>query len=51
MKFENPTMAISKFEVENIVTTVSEVANVNEAVNNFITDSNVTGTAGIKLVF
>lgn len=52
MKFENPTMAISKFEVEDIVTTsVQSVGNVNEAVNNFI---NPTGTAtvqGIKLVF
>ena len=52
MKFENPIMTISMFEVENVVTTVSAVENVDESVNAFIANTVVPGqTGGIKLVF
>lgn len=52
MKFENPTMTISMFEVENVVTTVSAVNNVDDAVNQFIADNATPGTTGgIKITF
>ena len=51
MKFENPTMTISMFEVENVVTTVSAVNNVNEAVSEFIETKGGAAGTGIKIVF
>ena len=51
MKFENPTMTISMFEVENVVTTVSAVNNVDEAVNEFIDINGGAAGTGYKMVF
>jgi len=55
MKFENPTMAISMFEVENVVTesapTGETTQSAETAVNAFITQHTAGTTGGYKIVF
>jgi hypothetical protein len=54
MKFENPMMAISMFEVENVVTEsapVVEPASAEAAVNAFIANQTAGTAGGYKIVF
>ena len=55
MKFENPMMTISMFEVENVVTEsapVDPTKSASAAVDTFISDKSAPGTTGgYKIVF
>lgn len=54
MKFENPMMTISMFEIENIATESAPVAppqSADDAVNAYIANQSVGQTGGYKIVF
>lgn len=55
MKFENPMMTISMFEVENVVTesapAVDPTKSASTAVDKFISESAAGATGGYKIVF
>jgi hypothetical protein len=53
MKFENPIMTISKFEVENIVTQSAPAGqqSADEAVEAYIANQTAGAAGGYKIVF
>lgn len=54
MKFENPIMTISKFEVENVLTQASAPVgqqSADEAVDAFIANQTAGTAGGYKIVF